>query len=221
MIEYKTIRSKRKSYALIIQDDGSLVIRAPLKASNAQIQAIVKEKSHWILEKQTQVQQRNAKNPPKTFTPGTPFLYLGKSYPLETRDNQKANLLLNKHFCLSKKALPNAELVFENWYRNQARLVFVERVELYAKQVGVKYKVVKISGAKKRWGSCSAKGNLNLSWRLVLAPLPIIDYVIVHELCHLIELNHSPAFWKQVQRVLPDYTERRNWLKDNGHRLRL
>lgn len=102
-----------------------------------------------------------------------------------------------------------------------ARTRISERTAYYAKIVGVTYGRITIRDQKSRWGSCSGRGNLNFTWKLVLAPPEVLDYVVVHELCHRIEMNHSAAFWQQVERVLPDYRRRRDWLKENGWLLEL
>ncbi len=102
------------------------------------------------------------------------------------------------------------------WYRQQAAETIIPRVAHYKALLGVKPARIRIKQQKRRWGSCSAKGALNFNWQLILAPAGILDYVVVHELCHLIELNHSPRFWSQVGRVMPDYRERKNWLRRNG-----
>lgn len=99
----------------------------------------------------------------------------------------------------------------------QARLMLPERIRYYAEKMGVSYGKVTIRHQKTRWGSCSAKGNLNFNCMLMAMPKEIQDYVIVHELCHRKEMNHSPAFWKEVEAVLPDYKQRREWLKKNGN----
>lgn len=102
-----------------------------------------------------------------------------------------------------------------------ARARIEQRTAYYAKIIGVTYGRITIRDQKSRWGSCSARGNLNFTWKLILAPPEVLDYVVVHELCHRIEMNHSAAFWQQVERVLPDYQKRRNWLKENGWLLEL
>jgi predicted metal-dependent hydrolase len=124
-------------------------------------------------------------------------------------------------FYLSRHRLPEAPAVFEAWYRAQARRLISERVKHYAARNGFAYKRVSITRAKTRWGSCGSGGTLNFSWRLVLAPLEIIDYVVVHELAHLEVKNHSSVFWEKVEALMPDYKERRKWLKDNGQALSL
>ena len=117
---------------------------------------------------------------------------------------------------MAQSAQGQAAQLFEQWYRQQARTVFTERVELYAQKYGFEYAKIRISSARTRWGSCSSKGTLSFTWRLVMAPLEIVDYVVVHELSHLREHNHSKAFWAQVAAILPDYKSRRKWLKVNG-----
>ena len=102
-----------------------------------------------------------------------------------------------------------------------ARIRIAERTAYYAGIIGVTYGRITIRDQKTRWGSCSSQGNLNFTWKLVLAPPEVLDYVVVHELCHRIEMNHSAAFWRQVVRVLPDYQQQRGWLKENGWLLKL
>ena len=123
---------------------------------------------------------------------------------------------MDKVFKLSESAQPQAKSVFEAWYKNQAGTLIPERVNLYARRDKFKFNKLRISSARKRWGSCSAKRTLSFTWRLVMAPLDVIDYVVVHELCHLIRLDHSEKYWDLVAGILPDYKLKRKWLKDNG-----
>jgi predicted metal-dependent hydrolase len=112
-----------------------------------------------------------------------------------------------------RAALPRAAAVFEAWYRRQARLVLAERVAAYAWQTGLQPKKLRIGAARTRWGSCSSKGTLSFTWRLVMAPQQVVDYVVVHELCHLQVKNHSRDFWARVKAILPDYKQQVGWLK--------
>jgi len=107
-----------------------------------------------------------------------------------------------------------------DWYKERAYEKISERVQWYALKNGFQYNKIKITQAQKRWGSCSSKGNLNFSWRLIMAPLPVVDYVVVHELAHLVEKNHSKAFWSKVKMLMTDYQKQQEWLKRNGHLLR-
>ena len=104
----------------------------------------------------------------------------------------------------------------EQAYRRQAKARLEERAAYFASRMGVSYQRISVRAAKTRWGSCSAKGNLNFHWKLILMPPQVLDYVVVHELAHRKEMNHSPAFWAEVEKILPDYRERRKWLKTYG-----
>jgi predicted metal-dependent hydrolase len=215
------IRTKRKSIALIIEQDGRLVVRAPMRVSDADIKHLVKQKEGWIREKQKQVKDKSTQSTPKVYMDGEEFLYLGKSYKLQIIADLNPALVLSRKFYLSLRTLPNAESVFTKWYREQARSVISERVKLYAARHGFKYRKIRITSARTRWGSCSSMGNLNFTWRLVMAPPEVIDYVVVHELAHLQVNNHSKEFWNQVGCIMPDYKKRLRWLKENGQKLTL
>jgi len=212
----KIIRSKRKTIALVVQPDGELLVRAPQRATRKQIDAMLTKHADWVAKKQAEVKARVGENPPRQFVDGESFFFLGKKYTLILVDIKKPNLRLQGNFELAKSAQGEAKALFEKWYKAEARNVFNERVAYFAQKHGFDVKQVKLSSARTRWGSCSSKGYINLTWRLVMAPLEIIDYVVVHELCHLREANHSSAFWAQVGAIMPDYKKRRKWLKDNG-----
>ena len=137
-------------------------------------------------------------------------------------DEQETALKLGNGFCLSRELLPNARQVFIQWYKEKAHEKISERVEWYAQKRGFKYNKINITNAQKRWGSCSSsKRNLNFSWRLIMAPLSVVDYVVVHELVHLVEKNHTKMFRNKVKMLMPNYEKRKEWLKRNGYLLRL
>ncbi len=209
------IRSKRKTLALIVKPDGSLIVRAPLRASEKSIQEFVEGNVKWIEKKQVEA-LAFLPPMPKQYISGERFTYLGDDYPLEIVKGQKKPLLLDTKFKLAESAHGNAKLVFEHWYRAQAKQILTERVNLYASQYGLQYRKIGITSARTRWGSCSANGSLNFSWRLIRAPLAAVDYVVVHELVHTVFHNHSKRFWKKVETIMPDYKERRKWLQRNG-----
>jgi len=220
MIEiHKLVRSKRRTLSLIVETDGMLTVRAPLRMKEADIRQFIEEKKDWIKRKQAQALKDAPV--PRQYLDGERFLYLGKEAPLRIVPDQKPALIMDKVFKLTKSAQPQAESVFEAWYKKQARMVLTERVKFFAQKYGFKVGKIRISSARTRWGSYSSKGTLSFTWRLVMAPLEIIDYVVLHELCHLKEMNHSRAFWERVETILPDYKRRRKWLKKNGGALRL
>lgn len=209
----KLFRSRRRSIGLEITQDALLVVRAPHRVSLGYIQNVLLKKAAWILKKRTQAQARKVRNPPKRFIDGESFYYLGKIYPLKLVDADVINLTDYLEF--PRKFILDAQQRLTQWYKSQAYEKIKERAGLYSKITGLTYSKIKISDAAKRMGSCSAKGNLNFSWRLIMAPLENIDYVVVHELIHLDERNHSRNFWKKVCAVLPDYRAKDSWLKDN------
>jgi hypothetical protein len=216
----RIIHSHRKTIALVIEPDGSLTVRAPLRTSRALIERLVHEKASWIQEKQAWVQSHPNSPGRKSYTHGELFYFLGEKIPLEIVAGQNPALQLKEgRFLLDRRSLPRAEKVFTDWYRRQARSVIAVRLADIAAAFGFTYHSLRISSARRRWGSCGAKGTLNFSWRLVMAPLPVIDYVILHELVHLEIRNHSPLFWQRLGQLMPDYKQRVAWLKANGQQL--
>ena len=214
------IRTKRRTMALVVERDGRLIVRAPLRTREESIHQFVKGHETWIRKKQAQFKAYPS-FAPKQYVDGEGFWFLGKIHNLEIVEETKPALSLNGSFRLAKSALPKAEAVFEKWYRRQANQVLEERVAWYAAQHGFQYKRIKITSARTRWGSCSSLGTLSFTWRLVMTPMPVIDYVVIHELVHLQVRNHSKKFWNKVAILMPDYKEKLEWLKKNGHLLSL
>ena len=210
------IRSRRKTIALIVTRDGKLVVRAPLRTSRADIDAIVTKKSDWIRTRQAEMMAR-PKTPVLDFKDGASFPYLGKPHPLQISAHGPLRpALRNGIFLLSADSIPQAKSHFLAWYKRQARIVLAERVKFHASRLGLAPGSLRISSARTRWGSCSARGTLSFTWRLVLAPLEVIDYVVVHELVHLEIKNHSRVFWQRVQAAYPGTPAARRWLKANS-----
>lgn len=218
----KIIRTKkRKTIALQITDDATLIVRAPFDVSEQTIKNVIIKHIKWIEKKRKEILSRDPKFVKKEFVNGESFLYLGRHYKLSIVGKQKEPLRFNNGFFLAKEYLPVAKQIFINWYKQKAYEKISERVEWYAKKRGFKYNKINITNAQKRWASCSSKKNLNFSWRLIMAPLPVIDYVIIHELVHLEEKNHTKNFWVKVKMLMPDYKKHKEWLKKNGYLLRL
>jgi predicted metal-dependent hydrolase len=214
------VRSKRRTIALIVERDGSLTVRAPRRAAVMEIESFIREKKEWILRAREKIKSITV-IPKKNFEDGERFLFLGNEYELELVRPQRPALKFNGGFRLGSSAQKLGELVFMHWYKEQAYTVISERVKIFSEQHGFAPRQVKISSARTRWGSCSADGTLNFTWRLVMAPLDVVDYVVVHELAHLRVKDHSSRFWREVEKVLPGYKERREWLRANGEKLSL
>ena len=214
-------RTRRRTLAVIVEDDGRIVVRAPLRMHKGDIDEFVNAREKWILTKQAQALKRSARFVTKQYVSGEVFLYQGDPYRLEIEDVQRQPLIFNGGFHLSKASLPRAQAIFEKWYRRQAFRVISERAGLFAATNDFTFNQIKITAARKQWGACGPGGNLRFTWRLVMAPLPIIDYVVVHELVHLHHRNHSKRFWGKVKSILPDFRQREDWLEEHGVLLRL
>jgi predicted metal-dependent hydrolase len=222
----KIIRSRRKTIALIVQTDGSLLVRAPQRTTNRQIAELVEQKAEWIRARQAQALAR-PKAEAHEFASGEQFWYLGNLCRLLVTEGSQERLEFSSgQFKLSLQASAQlrhssawrkiAQAVFIFWYRRQARRVLEERVTLLARRWGFSYRQVKITSARTRWGSCSTRVTLSFPWRLVMAPLAVIDYVVLHELVHTVVKGHGQAFWERVQALLPEYKQYIRWLKENG-----
>ena len=211
----KIVRSNRKTVALIVTQDAILVVRAPVFTPMEHIERLVSKKSSWIRQKIAEVIKR-PKPLTKEFVGGEGFLYLGKLYKLHIVDDASLIIELKDRLYISKNSLPQARQVIVQWYKKEALKIIRERCAWYAKITGYKPASVKITNAQKRWGSCGPKGTLNFSWRLIMAPVEVIDYLVVHELVHIGQPDHSKLFWTEVESILPDYKKREKWLKENG-----
>lgn len=222
-MEYRLIRSskRKKTISLIISRDGEMIVRSPLKTPVGDIENFLKSKNQWI-EKKLQIKQPVIKDK-REFTEGEFFLYLGDKYPIVFVYGNKRNdiELKEKRFLIPRGIQKYARELFIAWYKKTAKELIFNRSIFYQKQLALIPSDIKITSALSRYGSCSARNSLSFSWRLIMAPLDVIDYVIIHEFCHIKEKNHSPRFWRLVESIIPDYKVRRRWLKDNGHLLRL
>lgn len=215
----KIIRSKRKTLSLQVLDDGSLLIKAPKRINDKEIYAFIERHKDWVEQRIGLVEKQ--KRLLNKIEPNGRTLLLGKNFTLQHSSYVNKPVLVGQKVMLNFQDKQIALEMLENWYRKIAKDNFEKRIYVFAQLMGLKFSKVKLSSATKRWGSCSSLGNINLNWRLIMAPQEIIDYVIVHELSHLKEMNHSQKFWNEVGKVLPDYKERRNWLKNYGYRLKI
>ena len=212
----KIVRTKRRTLAIEVSRDAKLIVRAPQRMPQETIDRFVAQKSGWIEKKKREARKKRAAAAPKRFENGEKFLYLGRSYPLKIVENGKMPLSFDNGFALSQNRRIDARSLFVEWYKIRAKEAIKERLLYYSGLSDIEFTLFRITSAQKRWGSCNSKGNLHFAWRLVMAPLPVVDYVVVHELVHIVEKNHSTRFWCRVERILPDYSKRRAWLRNNG-----
>jgi predicted metal-dependent hydrolase len=216
---YTLIRSGRKSIALVVTPDARLVVRAPFRAPLSAILAFAREKSDWISAKQEAARLRMREAASRAFVEGEKVPFLGAEHPLKFHSGPGGLLFLDGAFHLKEGDRPRARELFQAWYKAQARSILEARVARFAAVLNLRYQRVRLTAARSRWGSCSSRGSLSFSWRLILAPPEILDYVVIHELIHLRVKNHSKAFWDQVRVLAPDCRESRRWLRTHGHRL--
>lgn len=218
-IKYDIVYSKRKTISIVVERDRSVVVRAPLTATEENIRTIVEKKKHLIRKRLEHNQKYPVEQETKEFVSGESLLYLGKEYKLLVTDEPVEGVVFDCKFFISKDQQPKASKLIKQWYMQSAKEIIVPKAKLLARQIGVAYNDINILDLKYRWGSCTPKDNIHLNWRLVKAPVIVIEYIIVHELTHLLETNHTPEFWNRVATQLPNYEKAKVWLKENGHEL--
>jgi|SRR5947209_5726264 len=215
-LKYNIVYSSRKTCGITVERDRSVVVRAPYGTPQEKIEAIVEKKKLWLYEKVRHVQKHSGLLEEKEFVSGTTILYLGKNYRLEVISDPFDGILFDNKFLISKASVSHAPTLFRDWYFKKAEEKIIPQVQFYAKHLGVNYSNILVSDLKYRWGSCTPKNKLNFNWRLVKAPMRVIEYVIVHELAHLLESNHNAQFWAIIKSLLPDYLKAKEWLKQFG-----
>lgn len=216
---YTLVRSKRNSVSLAVRSDAAIVVRAPLRVSVSFIDAFIERHTEWIRRSVARMRSRLSLSEHR-YDDGELFWYLGERYPLRVSEIGKLSVnFLDNEFVLLRRFRSRAKERLCAWYRREAKKILSERVAYFARKHGFAYRSVRINAARTRWGSCSGKGSLNFTFRLAMAPLSVIDYVVVHELVHLSHPNHSQWFWKAVAEICPNFARERQWLKENGHRL--
>jgi predicted metal-dependent hydrolase len=224
---YELSKSRRKSLAITIKPDGAVHVKAPYFVSQKEIEAFLHKKADWItatIDRFSQMEKTKACK----LSSGDPLLFLGQEYTFVIRslERKRAKVSIdefNREIILAAGHSANAkekEAALESWFRQCAKEVIHEKAAYFAKILNVTYAAIRVKDQKSLWGSCSAQGNLNFNWRIILAPEEIIDYLVVHELCHRRFMNHSADFWQCVAFVLPKYKQSRKWLKENTQMLK-
>jgi predicted metal-dependent hydrolase len=213
----KIIRSKRKTLSLTINENAELIIRAPKRLSIEKIQDFINEKENWINRK-----KRLIENQIKDVTSNhNKLLYLGNLFPINVEQNASKELFFTGEEFIANSIEPDSlSLSIKKWYKNKFREIALPRVAYFANKHNLMVNQVRIKNQKTMWGSCSSKNNINLNYLLLMAPMGVIDYVIVHELVHTIHRNHSTDFWDSVESIMPEFQEHKRWLKKNGYKLR-
>ena len=222
IITFNLIYRKRKTMSIEVETTGEVTVIAPVGTSTDDIVEKVKSRAGWIVSKQYESKFINDTKIKREAVSGESYMYLGRNYSLDIRvdeniDNISVKLFQGKFVVntyikdedLIKKAM-------EKWYREKTLAKVKERVSYYSSYFNNEVTTVKVKEQKKRWASCTSKNELLFNWRCVMAPVFVLDYIVVHEMCHMEYKNHSKDFWNRVYAVMPDYEVRKLWLRNNG-----
>jgi predicted metal-dependent hydrolase len=221
VLDYTLLRSKRRSIGFLIDDDG-LRITAPKWVTLAEIDNAIREKQRWIFTKLNERRERSARRlqPQMQWRDGATLPYMGGDITLRMRTNHAVGIIYDAitrelTVCLPAEATEQQlKDRVQSWMQLQAKALFAVRLPVYAEKLNVRYRSFALSSAMTQWGSCTANGKIRLNWRLIHFSLPLIDYVIAHELSHLREMNHSPRFWATVQSVFPEFQAAKKALRE-------
>ena len=217
-LDYTIKRSpRRRKLAITVERDRSVVVHAPKSATDEKIRAIVESKRQWIYEKISHTQKYALPHPPgKELVNGESALYLGRQYQIEITTRESDEIRFEQRFLIPARLSAERKQVLRNWYIEKAKEKILPRAKKFAKDIGVTFANAKIVDNRYRWGSCTTKDNINFNWHLIKAPMYVVDYVIVHELAHLLETNHTPRFWNIVRAQSSKMEKAKQWLLENG-----
>ena len=214
-ITYKVHKTKRKTTEIVVDTSGVKILTSEQK-SHIDIQKLVKKNSKWIYSKQIWANKQNDQK--ITFKQGTKLPYLGKNYLLKIKESKNEGILLSKGTFIvkvNKNTTKKVQEIFKNWLKEHAQKIIEKKSNHHAKKIGVKFDKIIIKDHKERWGSVSKNKSLNINLSIFCAPPKIIDYVIIHELCHLKIPDHSPKYWNLLYKMMPDYETHKEWLSVN------
>ena len=214
-------RTNRKKTASIKIEQGVVQVIVPKNLPQKEIDDLLKQKSNWIRQKLI-IQQSVPLSTPKEFVSGESFSYLGRNYRLKVLKGDLQPVKLKQGYLQvtvpmeqkSDQAL--IRKLLQDWYLDRASDKLEQKSIKYSEQMGVQPTKIKVKEYKSRWGSCNSRGEISYNWKIIMTPHRIVDYVVIHELCHLIHHNHSPEYWHQVRSIVPDYQDKRDWLKTNA-----
>ncbi|WP_287065076.1 SprT family zinc-dependent metalloprotease [Mesorhizobium sp.] len=227
-IEYQLLPgTERKTTDIVIERNGAVVVHPAKNLSPEKVDDVVESKRLWIYRNLAEWRDLNATAVIREWVNGETFLYLGRAYRLSLVADQSVDLKLQDgRFCLNrslidKSGVSAAKAAFENYYSENGLRRIKARVSYFAPKVGVNPKATLVRELGYRWATCNSEGVLSFHWKCMMATPNVIDYLVVHELCHIHHRNHSDAFWNEVDKILPDYRERKSWLKKHGAALDL
>lgn len=227
IIKFTLIRRKRKTLCIKIDECGKVTIISPLKTSKEYIIKTVEKKAIWIVNKQKYIREISSKLIKRDVVEGGSFMYLGNEYPLNIIFDEKLNnitvtfeekRILVKTYTMDKEKI---KLSLEKWYKEKTLELATKIIIRYEKNFDDKVGNIKAKEQKRRWASCTGKNDILFNWRCSMARIDVLEYIVVHEMCHFEFRNHSKDFWNRVGEIIPDYKEKHNWLRKNGMNLYL
>lgn len=199
-----------------MERDASVVVRAPEGISEEKIQQAVEARKLWLFQKINHEQKYPPTRQRKEFVSGETIIYLGRNYRLEVTEHAVEGVQFRSRFVISRQNQPQAAKLFRGWYIERAHERIPSRAKYFAEAMGVRFNRLLISDLKVRWGSCTPRANLNFNWRIMRAPANVIDYLVVHELAHLLEPNHTSRYWNIVAVQVPHFERAKAWLREHG-----
>ena len=220
-VDYRIVYSRRRTLGITVERDGAVIVRAPNGMDESEVHQLVASKRRWITKKIAHPQKYQQSVPPgKELVSGESMLYLGRSYRVEIIDSSSSSgIEFDQKFLVPRNVSVQGREAFRKWYEDAARKKLVPRAEQWAAKLGVQPGHIKVTDVKYRWGSCTPAGNVSLNWRLIKAPVSVGDYVIVHELAHLLQPSHDERFWSIVRSQISRVDSSRTWLRENGQLL--
>ncbi len=220
-VDVQVIHKKRKTLGIYIDVYGNVEVRVPKNATKIQIEDLIEAKWTWIIKTTKEMQEKTKGFRKKEYIDGETFLYLGKEYPMyididESRSQSSVQFDMEKFvISVQDKDEEVIKKLITKFYKQQCKKLIESRIANYQHYFSVKPREVKIASNKKTWGTCNSQRQLTFNWKLIMAPMDILDYVVIHEMCHMIHLNHDRSFWRLVGKYKPDYEQCQEWLRQS------
>ena len=217
-ISFELIYKKRTTIGIYIDLYGNVEVQAPKGTSEESVLQLLEGKWDLIQQRTKEMKDRTVGHMEKVYDHGESFLYLGNTYPIlisQDTDIKKDHVVLEEnklHVYVIQQEDERIKQALKRFYYRQCKALVEKRVQFYQSNFRVKPRSIRISDSKSTWGTCDSMRQLTFNWKLAMAPLKVIDYVVVHEMCHMVHMNHDRSFWRLVGKIIPDYEQRENWL---------
>lgn len=226
-IEFTVEYRNRRTFEIGIKPPNIITVKSPKNVTEEQIKNVVLSKAKWITKKLNYFKEIEYRKYTKEYVNGESFIYLGRNYSLQIVDDNTlrkpiTKLYKGKFYVYSNtREKDKIKASMEEWYRNKTLEKVINSINYYQQYFNVNPNSIKVKEQKKRWASCNSKRDLMFNWRCSMAPAWVLDYIVVHEMCHMVHMNHSKDFWNLVEKIIPDYKKRKEWLKKYGFRMDL